>query len=46
MHMLEVSTGVHICKYLSHAFPLHNGLNQGATLSRLLFSLVLDCVIR
>ena len=37
---------MHICKYVSNNLPVHNGLKQGDMLLPLLFSLLLENVIR
>jgi hypothetical protein len=42
----ETYSKVHIRKYLSHNFPIQNGLKEGDALSPLLFNTALECAIR
>jgi hypothetical protein len=42
----ETYSKVRISKHLSDSFPIQNGLNQGDSLSPLLFNFALACAIR
>jgi hypothetical protein len=46
MCLSETYTEVRICKFLSHKFPIQNGLKQGDALSPLLFNFALEYAIR
>jgi hypothetical protein len=46
MCLNEMSSKVHIGKYLSNSFPIQNGLKQGDPLLPLLFNFALDYAIR
>jgi hypothetical protein len=42
MRLNETYRKVHICKYLSHAFPIQNDLKKGDTLLALQFNFPLE----
>jgi hypothetical protein len=46
MCLNEIYSKVYIGKYLSHNFPIQNGLKEGETLSPLLFNFALEYAIR
>jgi hypothetical protein len=46
MCLNETYSKIRICKHLSGAFPIQNGLKQGAALSPLLFNFALEYAIR
>jgi hypothetical protein len=41
MCLSETCSNVRVCKHLSYAFPIQNGLKQGGALSLLLFDFAL-----
>jgi hypothetical protein len=46
MRLNETYSKVRVSKFLSHKFPIQNGLKQGDALSPLLFSFALECAIK